>query len=456
MGATGESVRRLTNMGFNPSWSPDGREIAFGTESVRDIPRGRGLKSALRIVTIETGEVRELPVDDGVQPDWSPHGPRIAYWAASDAGQRDLWTISIEGDDPIAVTEDEAVDWNPVWSSDGRYLYFSSDRGGTMNIWRVRIDENTGKTLGPPEPVTTGASEEPMHLSISADGKRMAYASNVSGRSIMKVSLDPETFRLGEPTPVTRGSLSFAGPDVSPDGTWLAFFQLAVQEDIFISRPDGTESRQLTNDAFNDRFPRWSPDGTQIAFYSNRSGTYQVWAIRPDGSGLSQLTDASHPLLFPVWSPDGKRLAATDLVRGGFIISVEGSRAVSLTPLPPLADDEFFVTLDWSHDGNAILGEAVSSKDRRGPIGVVLYFPQTSRYERLTDFGGGARWLGDGKTVVFANEGSIYTIDETRTTRTLLTVPGRVTFPTGSPDDQTVFYTWSRTEADLWMIQMEN
>ena len=69
-----------------------------------------------------------------------PSGARIAYWAV-DYGQRDIYTIPASGGPRTAVTQDVALDWGPKWSADGRYLYFSSDRGGSMNIWRIAIDE---------------------------------------------------------------------------------------------------------------------------------------------------------------------------------------------------------------------------------------------------------------------------------------------------------------------------
>ena len=55
------------------------------------------------------------------------------------------------GEQPVPVTQDPAVDWNPVWAPDGKSLYFLSNRDGVMNLWRVPIDEATGKTLGPAE-----------------------------------------------------------------------------------------------------------------------------------------------------------------------------------------------------------------------------------------------------------------------------------------------------------------
>ena len=70
-------------------------------------------------------------------------------------GQRDIWTISASGGEPVPVTNDAALDWNPVWSPEGGYLYFASNRGGSMNLWRVPVEEQTGKVLGQPEPITT-------------------------------------------------------------------------------------------------------------------------------------------------------------------------------------------------------------------------------------------------------------------------------------------------------------
>ena len=277
MGATGESVRRLTDFGFNPAWSPTGDEILFATELVDTDPRTRPGDSALWAVGFPTGEPRKFFEGDAVQPHWSPSGSRIAFWAIR-GGQRDIWTMTPSGGEPVAVTNDTAVDWNPVWSPDGKYLYFSSDRRGSMNLWRARIDEETGQTVGEPEPVTTGASGDAMYLTLSADGKRLAYGIRDTRANVMKVEFNPSTRTVvGEPTPVTEGSRSIGAVEVSPDGESLTFHRVGVQEDLFISRSDGTRPRRLTNDRYFDRYPRWSPDGSQISFFSNRSGSYQLW-----------------------------------------------------------------------------------------------------------------------------------------------------------------------------------
>src|SRR5207302_1909774 len=132
--------------------------------------------------------------DDAMQPSWSPHGQRIAYWGLrGNSGQRDLFTIAADGSDAdrggATVTNDAAVDWNPVWSPDGGFLYFSSNRGGTMNLWRVPIDERSGKPLGAPEPVTTPSTWSG-GLSFSRDGSRLVFASLDWRSTLLKVGFD--------------------------------------------------------------------------------------------------------------------------------------------------------------------------------------------------------------------------------------------------------------------------
>ncbi len=88
-------------------------------------------------------------------------------------GQRDIWTISADGGEPVPVTADVATDWDPIWSPNGRWLYFISDRGGSPDLWRVRIDEASGRVEGELQPVTTGIANV-MEASISNDGRHIA------------------------------------------------------------------------------------------------------------------------------------------------------------------------------------------------------------------------------------------------------------------------------------------
>src|SRR5262249_9316026 len=140
MGATGESVRRLTDTGYDPAWSPDGKEIVYATQPGDD-PRNWSAESRLYRISLAAPDRRLIPGAEGTQPSWSPNNLRIAYWSVPPGGgQRVIWTIPAAGGEPVRVTDDSSFNWSPAWSPDGRYLYFASDRGGSMNLWRVPID----------------------------------------------------------------------------------------------------------------------------------------------------------------------------------------------------------------------------------------------------------------------------------------------------------------------------
>ena len=83
-----------------------------------------------------------------MQPQWSPNGRFIAYWAIDLDGDRDLYVIPAEGGTPVRLTRDGYLDWNPVWSPDGAWLYFCSTRGGGMSIWRLPMKEGGGEARG--------------------------------------------------------------------------------------------------------------------------------------------------------------------------------------------------------------------------------------------------------------------------------------------------------------------
>jgi TolB protein len=188
--------------------------------------------------------------DDGVQPQWSPNGRYIAYWAIDLDGDRDLWTIPADGGQPVRITRDHYLDWNPVWSPDGAWLYFCSNRGGSMGIWRVPMKDGSAEARGAPEPIPTPAVY-PAHLSFSRDGRRMAYVQQLTTGRLSTVRFDPEREALlSEPKEILQSSKGASRPALSPDGKWLAFSSTEQEEHLFVVSADGSSLRQITNDSF--------------------------------------------------------------------------------------------------------------------------------------------------------------------------------------------------------------
>jgi Tol biopolymer transport system component len=459
MGATGESVRRVTDFGYNPVWSPEGDKIVFATEGVYG-SLARWTSSHLWVVNIQNGDQQQITELDAVQPNWSPGGHRIAYWSAIGTGQRDIWTIPAGGGDAVPVTDDAHIDWNPVWSPDGSYLYFSSDRGGSMNLWRVPIEEESGEILGPFESVTTGASASHRHISFSRDSTRMAYVEHQQIRNIWKVAFDPETATVqGEPIPVTKGSRLHSFPEISLDGEWIAYSSLAgKQEDIFILRPDGTDVRQLTDDIHIDRFPRWWPNGEKIVFMSNRTGSYRTWTINPDGSGLQHIQGPPGRLFYgPDLSPESFPAVCVEEIGKYWVFdSLEPWDEQTAVRLPPFSDRMFFEFFSWSPDGSHLAG-TVRHPDGSS-AGIALYSLESQQYTTLTDFGSRPVWLPDGRRLLFHSESAIYLLDiESGEREEILSVsPNRVSTPTFSPQSPWMYFHVIADEADIWLLTLDD
>jgi serine/threonine protein kinase/Tol biopolymer transport system component len=457
----GGTPRRITDFGYNPAWSADGSEIAVATEGIIE-PIMRKMDSEIWIVNLSTGRRRELvrKQDDGVQPSWSPKGLRIAYWGLpAEGARRILWTIPAAGGKPVKVLDDGFLNWNPVWSPDGRYLYFGSDRGGSLNLWRLPIEEESGRVLGEPEPMTTPAMGSGF-WSLSRDGRRIVYAANESKANVERLPFDDRTLTAtGPSTAITRGSHVIRSCDVSPDGRWIAFYAVIPREDLFVVRTDGSGQRQLTEDAFKDRHPIWSPDGRRLLFYSNRGGEYGAWTIRPDDKSLEQVLPAgSKPLTFPIWSPDGGRIAGTYDDRPAIIDLAEPLRLRRPQFLPSAQGlGEAFYPTSWSRDGERLIGN-ISRLDSSMLEGIGVYFVRSRTYLRWTSRGLNPVWLRDNHRILYIEAGKVLVFDiQTYETREVLAPPSSSAYlsVSVSPDGRSLFAVRAVEEGDIWLLTQD-
>jgi Tol biopolymer transport system component len=466
MSATGESITRLTNEGYSPCWSPAGKEIVISQVTFATPTDLSATGKGLTVVTIASGQRRVLATGwRALQPVWSPGGRRLAFWTVrGSSGQRDIETVAADGSDGedggVSVTDDSPLDWSPAWSPDGRYLYFSSTRGGTMNVWRVAIDQDTGRLLGAPEPMTT-PSIWSGHLSFSRDGSRVAFASVDYRSTLMRVPFDPEREAVTGPAePVLQGTRPIRDHSLSPNGQWIAFTQAGAQEDLFVARVDGREYRRLTDDSFRDRGPGWSPDGTRIAFYSDRSGAYELWTIRPDGSDLTRLTTSTGNPGLPTWSPDGARIAY-----GYFTWHIIGTQKAPVDQpraQPPFSATEHFNPLTWSSDGRRLAGPV--SPVAGNVSALAIYDLSVGRFSRVPgEFGRPTSWLtpiwlADNRRLIVRRPEGIAVVDaENGAGRLLVRVGGYMIGKSVgvSADTRWITYTDTATEGDVWIATIK-
>jgi Tol biopolymer transport system component len=366
--------------------------------------------------------------------------------------------MKADGSEPVALTSDPPLDWAPLWSPDGRYIYFSSDRGGTMNLWRLVVDEASGQPRGEPQPVGvpaawTGAS------SLSRDGKVLAYASAEWRSTVRTISWDDGRGPLvGRPTPVFARSGSMTWMGWSPDSSWLAINDWGRHEEIFLIHPDGSGYRQLVDDGFRNRHPQVSPDGSQISFYSDRGGGYRVWSIRPDGSGLQALTPAEREMTQSAWAPDGRRLATSNLTATIMIADLAKPLAERIVEtLPPLEDVRVApLDMEWSPDGGTI---SFATTGLDGTNRLFGYSFATRSYRKLAERARWAAWLSDGRRLVYSKDAQLVLLDTVSGASRDLLPDGMVSkdavvFGAPSHDGKTLAFVERTLDGDIWAMTL--
>lgn len=463
MGRTGELARKVADGGFNPAWSPDGQQIVFSSQNVTANPGGRILFNAeLWVVTLTNGDKRRLAVDDGLQPAWSPDGAKIAYWGFSPRSRnREIWTVPAAGGAIARITDDPAIDWNPVWAPDGRDLYFGSDRAGALGLWRVPIDPETGGAAGKPVLVQLPALLA-AHFSFSSDGKRMAFASVRNEQQVNAADFDPRSGVMSSPVPITLGSRTWFYVDISPDGRHLVLVSRYPQEDVFVADADGGNLRQITNDPASDRGVRWSPDSARILYYSANPGeVMQIFTMAPDGSDRQRIShDApggSGSWVYPQWAPGGNRLAAFSPGSGGYLFEPAGVGPWRSVAIPPVSGDGgAFTPGAWSLDGLRIVGVT------EGPGELVVFDVDRGTHQQTGIKGIGSQsaiaWLPDGRRMLTIQSGTIVLIDlASKAVSVVLDPPGRQSTqqPRLSANGRRLYYLLATPESDIALMTMK-
>lgn len=261
--------------------SPDGRYVAFGYGPIR-----WGYDNNLQVVDVETGEVRRVTTDEypSRNPVFSPEGDRLLF-----STDNDLWYVNLHTGEQTRVTVSERGEGSAVWSPDGNHVAFFSarrpetygERGGSTQIWMTDVRELQDR-------------------GVRVGLRRVTDIEGLTSLSELQWSPDGGTFLFSAQWP-------YSVPD--PDDTHV------TARGIFAADAETGEVTQLTpDDNFTDNFsPRWSPDGSQVAFLSDREGYSHVWVMDPDGGGVRHFDWGPHDSprmnrVNPQWSPDGTRI----------------------------------------------------------------------------------------------------------------------------------------------------
>ena len=382
-----------------PQWSSDGRQLAY---LVFDELTGDTL---LEITTLETGEAQRYGLPGPWQfragLRWSPDGRYFAYMALLGMPTEitQLWVLRLADQQASAVTEGLTDDFWPRWSPDSQSLHYVSNRGGSHDLWRLDLDD-TGVPKGPPEPVTSGVGLQ--EAVFSPDGRKLAYMKGRWISNIWRVPiLSDRTATWLDAEQLTFDQAFIESVDVSPDGTQLLFSSnRAGNQDLWMVPVAGGELQQLTTHPTPDWFPQLSPDGQHIAFYAYRSGNRDIWVMPRVGGPARQLTDTSERELHPTWSPDGREIAFSANRNGNsdiWVIDTESGEQRRATQHPAVESRPV-----WSPDGEWL----VFTSTRAGEPRLWRAPAQGGTPVPLTKGRGGLpQWSPDGDRVYFWRRG---------------------------------------------------
>ena len=439
---------------YRPTYSPDGRRLAFTSART-----GNG---DVYVLALDTGELRQLTYDDGFDQveSWSPDG-RWVYFSTTAreiSGNADVLRVSAEGGTPMTVSGDRYVNefmsapspdgahlaftgrgfsqwWRrgrshideseiwlmrdhstsgyeqlteggakelwPMWSADGRSIFYVSDRSGADNLWVKPFG-------GRARQVTQFKAGRVLWPSISRDGRAIVFE-----RDFKIWKLDTESGRAAE-VPITRlgsaavGSVErlrmtdqFQELSLAPDGKKVAF--VARGEVFAASSTDGGDAVRVTTTPGPESQVSWSHDSRRLVYVSERNGSSQIFTYEFGTNRETALTTASGGDAHPRFSPDGKWLA---FERGGRELRVldlaskqERVLAKGSFERPPLNSDRPFV---WSPDSRWIAFRPVGSKLFRNVFVVPLEGGEPRQVSFLANvFNNTVSWSPDGTYLLF-------------------------------------------------------
>jgi Tol biopolymer transport system component len=234
-------------------------------------------------------------------PSFSPDGKRIAFQRNSVGGSLDIWMMDADGKNSTQLTTDPAGDVFPSWFPGGKRIAFLSDRQGHNDFWSVDIQTRREQLLA-------SINQDVGYPQLSPDGTEIAFNSKKSGASnVWVISL-----KGGEPRQLTFEKELTGFPRWSPDSRFIAYeASKGDATQLFIIPREGGEPAQLTFDRGENFTGDWSPDGNRISFAGYRDGVWNVWWVSRDGKIEKQVTNYTSLnayVRYPSWSPLGNQI----------------------------------------------------------------------------------------------------------------------------------------------------
>jgi serine/threonine protein kinase/WD40 repeat protein len=366
----GQSPRRVGDIrATDAAWSQDGKEFVYAEANslYRVGPDG---SESRKIVSLAEG-------GHPFWPRWSPDGSRLRFSAVTDNNRRSLWEVSADGTNLhpwLSGWNNPPTECCGSWTPDGKYFLFTSRRSGVDNIWAVREETSLlRKVSKEPVQLTTGPTSTFSPL-VDPDGRRVFVVTAQVRGELVRYNSTSHQF-----LPYLFG-ISAIGVNFSTDGKWVVYTAFP-EGTLWRIKVDGSERVQLTFPPMYVLQPRWSPDGTRIAFMGRKPGEpFSVYVIPAGGGSVEQPVLGDHLGADPNWSPDGNLLLfgryAAEVAPGAGTLDLKivDLRTHEISKVP---GSEELWSPRWSRDGRQILA---LPRDGRG---LMLFDVRTQKWSSL-------------------------------------------------------------------------
>lgn len=279
MSTDGSGVQQVCNLDlncYNPRFSPDGRKIVFSATNV--------MSDFIYMINLDDTGTFSFPVfiDGGSDPEFSPDGSYLLY--RSEKNDNNAVYIMDLKTDSSDIINDGSLSTHAKFSPDGRKVVYSSSASGNFDLVVLDLDDtsdNAQKTIA-------DSPDAELYGIFSPDGKLIAYSSF----------------------------------DINYKGT------------VHICNADGKDNISVSKGMNSSYNPKFSPDGTRLAFISDKTGNFEIYTCDLDGSNIKRVTDKKGSTMDYDWSPDSKSIAYENIVEtvsNISIVNLETGSSVDIT-----------------------------------------------------------------------------------------------------------------------------
>lgn len=384
--SVGGEPKRLTYHPYNDlvvDWYPDGKAILF--RSSRNSFSGRF--NRYHRISLEGGFPEVLPLPTGELGCFNADAGKIAYnrlsrefrtWKRYHGGTaQDVWIYDFAANTIERITDYDGTDAFPMWAGDK--IYFISDRNNTMNLYSYELNTRETSTI-------TDYSDYDVKWpslgpgAIVYENAGWLYALDLASGRSRRLSIEIFDDKIWARPAIKNVRDYIHNAGISPSGARAA---LEARGEIFTVPADKGEIRNLTNTSgIREMHPAWSPDGKWVAYFSDRSGEFDLYIRDAAGKGgeVRITSDSDCYRAYPVWSPDSKKIFFSDAMVRLYYVDIEAKKTVQVDH-GLHARSTNFIFGSWSPDSRWI---AYAKPDENNLYSIFLFSLDEGKSYRVT------------------------------------------------------------------------